>query len=103
MKSFTQHFITYHGCGKCYLHGTNEIAKFGCANPTFNPFWKKQIHANNKISKSTRSRINNKTLTTRKYVKKYFHYLKGIENNKDTQWLDYSTDYAESDSSTDYA
>ena len=103
MKSFPHHFITYHGCGKCYLHGTNEIAKFGCANPTFNPFWKKQIHANNKISKSTRSRINNKTLTTRKYVKKYFHYLKGIENNKDTQWLDYSTDDAESDSSTDYA
>ena len=81
----------------------NEIAKLDCANATFNHFWKKPIRVNNKISKSTRSRINNKTLATRKYVKRYFHYLKVIENNKDSQWSDYSTDYAESDSSTDYA
>ena len=37
----------------------------------------------------------------KKYVKKYFRYLKFLENNKDTQWSDYRTDY--STDCSDYA
>ena len=101
MKHFSQNIINYHGCGACYLDGTNEIAKFGCLNATFNPFWKRPIDVNNKVSKSTRSRIKNKPHTTRKYVKKYFRYLRFLEKNKNTQWSDTDcstdcSDYAES-------
>ena len=90
---FSQNFIAYHGCGKCYLDGTNEIAYFGCSNKTFNPFWKKPIGANNKISKSTRFQVKKKLQATRKYIRKYFNYLLYLEN-KDTQSSsDYNTDF----------
>ena len=82
---FPQNIITYHGCGKCYLDGTNEIAFFGCSNRTFNPFCKDPIDVNNKISKSARSQIKKKPLATRKYIRKYFNYLNYLENIKDTQ------------------
>ena len=100
---FSQNFIAYHGCGKFYLYGTNEIAYYGYSNKTFNPFWKNPIDVNNKISKSTRSQVKKKPLATRKYIRKYFndlHYLK----NKDTQSSsDWDTDYSDDDSDlTDY-
>ena len=93
MKYFSQNFITYHCCGNCYLDSINAIAKFGCEKSTNNPFWKRPIDVTNKIAKSTRSKIDNKTCATRNYVKKCFQYLKVLENNKDTQcWSDYSSD-----------
>ena len=70
---FSQNFITYHGCGKYYLDGTNKIAYYGCGNKTFYPFLKNPIDVNNKISKSTRSQVKNKPLETRKYIRKYFN------------------------------
>ena len=95
-----QNIITYHGCGKCFLDGTNEIAFFGCSNRAFNPLWKDPIDVNNKISKSTRSQIKKKPLATRKYIRKYFNYLNYLENIKDTKSdsdcsidsFDYNTD-----------
>ena len=78
-------YYSYHGCGRCYLDGTNETAIFGCINRTFNPFCKNPIDINNKISKSTRYQIKKKRLATRKYVRKYFNYLNFLENIKDTQ------------------
>ena len=100
---FSQNFIAYHGCGKCYLDGTNEIAYYGCSNKTFNPFWKNPIDVNNKISKSTRSQVKKKPLATRKYVRKYFDYLLYLEN-KDTQSSsDWNTDSSDVDTDlTDY-
>ena len=100
---FSQNFIAYHGCGKCYLDGTNEIAYFGCSNKTFNPFWKKPIGANNKISKLTRFQVKKKLQATRKYIRKYFNYLLYLEN-KDTQLSsDYKTDFSDNDTDlTDY-
>ena len=100
---FSQNFIAYHGCGKFYLDGTNEIVYYVCSNKTLNPFWKNPIDVNNKISKSTRSQVKKKPLATRKYIRKYFndlHYLK----NKDTQSSsDWDTDYSDDDSDlTDY-
>ena len=102
---FSQNFIAYHGCGKCYLDGTNEIAYYGCSNKTFNPFWKNPIDVNNKISKSTRSQVKKKPQATRKYVRKYFNYLFYLKN-KDTQsssdWTtDYETDLTDYESDTD--
>ena len=81
---FSQNFIAYHGCGKCYLDGTNEIAYYGCSNKTFNPFWKNPIEVNNKISKSTRSQLKKKPQATRKYLRKCFNYLHYLKN-KETQ------------------
>ena len=100
---FSQNFIAYHGCGKCYLDGTNEIAYYGCSNKTFNPFWKNPTDVNNKISKSTRSQVKKKPLATRKYVRKYFDYLLYLEN-KDTQSSsDWNTDSSDADTDlTDY-
>ena len=98
---FSQNIIAYHGCGKCYLDGTIEIAYFGCSNKTFNPFWKTPIDAKNKISKSTRSQIKKKPVATRKYIRKYFNYLLYLEH-KDTQSSsDYNTDFVDYDTDTD--
>ena len=42
MKSLS--IILYHGCGRCYLDGTNALIadNEGCKMPTNNPFWKSQ-------------------------------------------------------------
>ena len=85
---FSQNFITHHGCGNCCIDGTNEIANTHCPKATFNPFWKRPIDVNTKIWKSARTQIKKKPYATKKYVKKYFRYLRFLENNKDTQWSD---------------
>ena len=100
---FSQNFIAYHGCGKCYLDGTNEIAYYGCSNKTFNPFWKNPIDVNNKISKSTRSQFKKKPLVTRKYVRKYFDYLLYLENEDTQSSSDWNTDSSDAETDlTDY-
>ena len=101
---FSQNIIAYHGCGKCYLDVTNEIAYFSNnSNKTFNPFWKNPIDANNKISKPTRYQIKKKPVARRKYIRKYFNYLLYLEN-KDTQLSsDYKTGFSDNDTDlTDY-
>ena len=37
---FSQKFVTYHGCGNCYLDGTNKLEQPNnrCFAPTYNPF-----------------------------------------------------------------
>ena len=99
---FSQNIIAYHGCGKCYLDVTNEIAYFSNnSNKTFNPFWKNPIDANNKISKPTRYQIKKKPVARRKYIRKYFNYLLYLEN-KDTQSSsDYNTDFSDYDTDTE--
>ena len=49
----------YHGCGRCYLDGTNKLiaGNKGCTLPTNNPFWKRPEDSSNRISKSTRSKL----------------------------------------------
>ena len=98
---FSQNFITYHGCSNCYIDGTNEIANTQCSKATFNPFRKRPIDVNSKIWKSTRTQIKKKPYATKIYVKKYFRYLKFLENNKDTQWSDYSDYETASESETE--
>ena len=68
MKSFSQTFVNYHGSGNGYLDGTNKIVPEGRRGmmPTNNPFWKKPIDTSNKIAKSTRLQIKNKTKARRK-------------------------------------
>ena len=44
-------FVTCHGCGNCYIDGTNEIVPKGrrCIKSTYNPFCKKLIDVLNRV------------------------------------------------------
>ena len=94
----------YHGCGRCYLDGTNELIadNEGCKMTTNNPFWKRPEDSYNRISKSTRSKLKKKTYANSSYREKYFSYLK-IINSKDYQfWSTYESDYdSDEDSPSD--
>ena len=72
---FSQSFILYHGCGRCYLDGTNELIanKEGCTIPTNNPFWKRPEDSFNRISKSTRSKFKKIDIRKFKLLQKIFH------------------------------
>ena len=67
MKSFSQTFVTYHGCGNYYLNGKNQIITKGkrCLTPTNNSSWKRPIGTTNKIAKSTRSQLKFQIMATR--------------------------------------
>ena len=69
MKSLS--IILYHGCGRGYLYGTNELIadNEGCTMPTNNPFWKKPEDSYNKISKSIRSKLKKRHMQLRHIVK----------------------------------
>ena len=40
---FPQTFVSYHGCGNCYLDGTNQLVTKNKLffMPTHDPFWKR--------------------------------------------------------------
>ena len=59
MKNYSQTFVKYHGCGNCYIDGTNMLIETGrkCIAATNNPFWKRPIDSNSKIAKSTRNEL----------------------------------------------
>ena len=93
MKKFSQTFFSYHGCGKCYLDGTNTLVPIGrkCVMQTNNPFWKNPIDTNSKIAKSTRTQLKIKARANRSYVIKYLRFKKALEENKFGDESDYST------------
>ena len=69
--NFSQTFVTYHGCGKCYLDGTNGLLiNRKCVMPKNNPFWKKPEDTCNKIAKSTRTQLKSKAYASRNYAKR---------------------------------
>ena len=76
MKNITQTFVTYHGCGNCYIDGTNKIVPKGrrCINPTHNPFWKNLVDVRNKVQ--TRAQIKSKVKADRNFVLRYQNYLR---------------------------
>ena len=79
---FSQTFVTYYGCGNCYLDGTNQLVDNNkiCFMPTHNPFWKRPKDSYNRISKSTRTQIKSKPFANRSYCKKYFNFVKIVES-----------------------
>ena len=91
----------YHGCGRCYLDGTNELIadNEGCTILTNNPFGKKPEDSYNKISKSTRSKFKKKTYATLIYCKKFFSYLKSINSKDYKYWSTYESDYSSDEDS----
>ena len=93
MKNFSQTFVIYHGCGKCYLDGTNALVPIGrkCFMQRNNSFWKNPIDTNTKIAKSTRAQLKIKARTNRSYVIKYLRLKKALEENKFGDESDYST------------
>ena len=88
---FSQSFILYHGC--CYLDGTM---------PTNNPFWKRPEDSFNKISKSTRNKLNKKPYASFHYCQKYFSYAKMVDP-KNYKFLSETNYSSEEDSASDYS
>ena len=87
MNNFSQTFVTYHGCGKCYLDGTDELlGNRNCVMPTNNP-----EDTCNKIAKSTRTQLKIKARANRSYVIKYLRFKEVLEENKFENESDYST------------
>ena len=83
---FSQKFVTYHGCGLCYVDGTNLIQSNSrlCFFPTHEPFWKDPKDTSNKTGRSTRN-----------YCKRYFNYLRKVKHVGTTvfdQWTGSSKD-----------
>ena len=101
---FSQKFVTYHGCGNCYVDGTNKLEQPNnkCFAPTNNPFWKRPEDSNNKIAKSTRNQLQFKSFADRSYFNKYFKYLRKINQKKfkfDFSWKTEDSDYSTDDES----
>ena len=84
MKNFSQTFVSYHGCGKCYLDGTNTLVPIGrkCVMQTNSPSWKNPIDTNSKIVKSTGTQLKINAIANRSYVIKYLRFKKALEENK---------------------
>ena len=92
MNNFSQTFVTYQACGKCYLDGINELlGSRSCLMATNNPFWKKREDTFNKIAKSTRTQLKIKARANGSYVIKYLKFKKTLEENKFGDESDYST------------
>ena len=95
---FSQKSVTYHGCGSCYLDDANIIESKSklCFFPTHEPFWKDPKDVSNKIAKSTRNQLKEKTIASRNYRKKYFRYQryngKGIDTTISDHWTSSSED-----------
>ena len=107
MKNFSQTFVKYHGCGHCYLDGTNKLVPGGriCIMKTNSPFWKNQIDTSNKIAKSTRNQLKMKQRATRSYIKRYLRFVKAFQEDKfdDARFSsDYSTDNESDSDISDY-
>ena len=51
MVNISETFVTYHGCGSGYLHGTRKIVPKNrkCIRATHYPFWKKLIDGRNRV------------------------------------------------------
>ena len=97
-------FVTYHGCGTCYIDGTNALegTRRKCFAPIYNPSWKEPCNTSNRIANSTRSQLKKNSIATRSYCKKYFQYCrrykKSYNNNIFNHWTDSSEDeYSSSD------
>ena len=77
---FSLTFVTYHGCGYCYVDSTNLLQRTTrCFFPIHDPFWKETCDTSNRISKSTRNQLKKKSIATRSYCKEYFNTF---ENTK---------------------
>ena len=74
---FSQTFVTCHGCGYCYVDGTNLLqGTTRCFFPIHNPFWKEPFDTSNRIAKSARNQLRKKSIATRSYCKEYFEYIR---------------------------
>ena len=105
---FSQKFVTYHGCGNCYVDGTNQLEEPSnkCFSPTNNPFLKRPEDSNNKIVKLTRNQLRWKAHASRSYCRKYFNYL-NLCNQKNYKfnfpWKPEFSDYSTDDESNSYS
>ena len=103
MKNFSQTIVSYHGCGNCYLDGTNKIVPKNrkCIMPRNNLFWKNPIDTSNKIAKSTRTQLKIKAKANRSYIKRYLKFVKTFKENKFDD-ASFSSDYSTDNESNGY-
>ena len=75
-------FVTCHGCGNCYIDGTNEIVPKGrrCIKSTYNPFCKTLIDVLNRVQ--LRVQIKLKPKANRNFVRRYQKYLRVFSTSK---------------------
>ena len=67
---FSETFVTFHGCGYCYVDGTDLLqGTMRCFFPIHNPFWKEPCDTSNRIAKSTRNQLKKKSIATGSYCK----------------------------------
>ena len=68
VKSFSQKFVVYHGCGAYYHDGTNKIVSKNrrCIRPTYEPFWKKPNDVHNNVE--ARAQLKLKSIVKTDYI-----------------------------------
>ena len=102
VKSFSQNFVKYHGCGVYFMDGTllldgkhRSVYHKECFLPVTQPFWKRSEDIINKVE--TRSQLQKKKVFFENIKNKYFKYVrtKVIKN------LSLLSSYSESDDYTD--
>ena len=102
VKSFSQDFVKYHGCGVYFIDGTllldgnhRGVHHKKCFLPVTQPFWKRPEDVINKVE--TRSQLQKKKVFFENIKNKYFKYVrtKGIKNRS------LLSSYSESDEYTD--
>lgn len=101
---FPQTFVSYHGCGNCYLDGTNQLVTKNKLffMPTHDPFWKRPKDSCNRIARSTTSKLKVKPMASRSYRKKYFRFVRSVEA-KNYEYLQWSSESSSDDESNSYS
>ena len=105
VKSFSQNFVKYHGCGVYFMDGTLlldgkhcGIHHKKCFLPVTQPFWKRPEDVINKVE--TRSQLQKKKVFFENIKNKYFKYVrtKGIKNRSLLSSYSKSDEYTDDES-----
>ena len=72
VKTFSQKFVLYHGCGAWYHDGTNKIVIKNSIQPTYEPYWKKPNDVCNKVE--TRAQLKLKSTVKNDYIRTYYNF-----------------------------
>ena len=92
VKSFSQKFVIYHGCGAWYHDGTKKILSKNrrCIRPTYETFWKKPNDVRNKVE--ARAQLKLKSIVKVDYIKRYMNFIGAFERKPYLTSDDESTD-----------
>ena len=82
VKSFSQKFVVYHGCGAYYHDGTNKIVSKNrrCIRPTYEPFWKKPNDVHNNVE--ARAQLKLKSIVKNDYIRRYYNFYNKFQKQE---------------------